>query len=782
MKRKFFGKNIKGRVAAARDLSRNRPGRKPVPVFTLLLAGALWLAVMALFYSGRLMRPQDISLGQRAGQTVVAAVDFECENLSATALKKQVAAETILPAFSIDLSTLNEARQVLSKLIPRLRALQSAESPEQKPLAQASLNDALDLLAIPLTPEQLMTIVPADRQTDLNALIFTAVSNAAAQGVIADPGRPNPLAEAAPAGKLIVRGIEPADTIRTMDSFAAESDARQSATAAILRSLPRENRDESAIRTLIKPWLKPNLVYESAETARRRTQAVAVTVPVIETIPAGTVLLHAGETANEQILKRLEAHEQRLSRLETPAERIQRLAGSGLLLLGGLILAAAILGIVRPEMLERRRDLVLMALVSLLPITLGKLLLYSAVNLQLFPSSAIRFAMPLSLAPLLMSVLAGSVPALVTGFWVSFALAVMLSNSFEVFLLGLLVTALAVYAAKNAKHRITLFRAGLLIGGLNILFVLILAILNRPDWRVLLPQVGAALVSGIACALLATVLIPVFEHLFRVTTDITLLELSDLTHPLLQSLAIHAPGTYHHSLMVASLAQHAAEAIGADGLLLRVCAYFHDVGKLVKPEYFSENIPYKENPHDDLSPSMSTLVIVSHIKEGVTLAKKYRLPGVILDAIQQHQGTSLVSVFYHRARKQQEEAGEARSAVRDSDFRYEGPLPRTKEMAILMLADSCEAASRSLEKPTAQRIAGMINDIFTARINDGQLDECNLTLAELNAIRQSFVFSLTGMLHPRVAYPKEDAAAGAPAADPRPDSGRSGTNNKAGSE
>jgi putative nucleotidyltransferase with HDIG domain len=251
-----------------------------------------------------------------------------------------------------------------------------------------------------------------------------------------------------------------------------------------------------------------------------------------------------------------------------------------------------------------------------------------------------------------------------------------------------------------------------------------------------------------------------FEHLFNITTDIKLLELSDLSHPLLQSLAIKAPGTYHHSLMMASLAQSAAETIGANGLQLRVCAYFHDIGKLVKPGFFSENIQFTENPHDDLAPSMSTLVIVSHIKEGVTLAKKYKLPQVIIDGIEQHQGTSLVSVFYHRAKTRQEKenasASGTQNPVNDEDFRYEGPRPQNREMAILMLADSCEAASRSLDKPTPIRINNLISDIFDARLRDGQLDQCNLTLAELTTIKQSFVFSLTNMLHGRVAYPKEE--------------------------
>ncbi len=762
MKRKFFGKNIKERVAATKDLRGHHTAARPVPVFNILLTVTLWLAVAALFYSGRLLRPQELSLGQRADETLVAVVDFDCEDLAATELKQRVAAEAVLPSFSIDTSALDDARQALSKLIPRLHTLRTATAPEQQMLARSSLDDLLDLLAVQLTTEQLLKIIPADSETDVQAVISTALSNTVSSGIISASALQTKLDGAAPSGKVTVRA-EITGTIRNIESFPLAPDALQRTTEAINQNLPRDHRDEITVRALIAPWLRPNLVYDSAETARRRTQAAETVNPVIESIPAGTVLLHSGEMVDEQILKWLEAHEQRVSKLETPTERIQRLAGSGLLLLGGLILTIAILGIVRPDLLQSRRYALLMILLSLLPIVLGKLLLYTAVNLQFFPPAVLKFSMPLALAPILASVLIGSAPALVVGFWVSFALAVLLANSFEVFLLGLLVTALSVYATKNVKRRATLFRAGLAIGGLKILFVLILAILNRPAWWVLLPQIGTALVSGIFCALLAAVLIPVFEHLFKITTDITLLELSDLSHPVLQSLAINAPGTYHHSLMVASLAQNAAETIGADGLMLRVCAYFHDIGKLVKPGFFSENIQFAENPHDDLSPSMSTLVIVSHIKEGVTLAKKYKLPEIITDGIRQHQGTSLVSVFYHRARNRQQEEETSgtkpvatQPAIRDEDFRYEGPLPQSREMAILMLADSCEAASRSLEKPTPVRITNLISEIFDARLHDGQLDECNLTLAELNKIKQSFIFSLTNMLHARVAYPKPE--------------------------
>jgi putative nucleotidyltransferase with HDIG domain len=262
--------------------------------------------------------------------------------------------------------------------------------------------------------------------------------------------------------------------------------------------------------------------------------------------------------------------------------------------------------------------------------------------------------------------------------------------------------------------------------------------------------------------MLATVmvqlLIPFFEKLFKITTDITLLELSDMGHPLLQKMAIQAPGTYHHSLMVATLAQNAAEAIGANSLLVRVCAYYHDIGKMAKPEFFTENIQHKENPHDELSPHMSALVIISHVKEGLALAKRHKLPQPILDGIEQHHGNGLISFFYHKAKTQQKKiaaSGGVPETINESDFRYGGALPSSPEMAVLSLADASEAASRSIEKPTPQKVSNLVDDIFATKINDGQMDLAELTMAQIIQVKQSIVFSLSNMLHGRVPYPKD---------------------------
>jgi len=717
VKRKLFRKK-NNRVTAARNIATHKPARR-FPLFNLLLVFGLWSGLVLFFYSGRMLQPQTLVLGQKAHETIIASVDFRAENLAITQSRQRAIADTILPVFSIDISVIEHARKVL-------------------------------------TTPQLMSIIPANEAVDVQVIIFTALSNIVSRGIISAGDAQTKFNGAAPSGKITLRGGK-TDTIRTLDSFVQQPEALKISTAEILHELPRENRNEETLRALIATWLWPNLTYDAAETAARRAQAVELADPAIEPVNAGTTLIRNGNPVSEQTLVWLTAHEKQLSELEPPAERIQRLTGSGLLLLIGIALTAAVAGIVRPALLHSRRQLLLLITLSAIPLVVGKGLLYATVNLHLLPISVLNFALPLSIAPLLASILLGSTAGLVAGLWVSFALATLLGGSFDVFVLGLLTSVATIYTTQDVKRRTSLFRAGFWIGAIKILFALVMAVLTRLSWQVLAPQLGVAMLCGLISALLAMLLIPVFEHLFKITTDISLLELSDLSHPLLQSLAINAPGTYHHSLMMASLAQNAAEAIGANGLMLRVCAYFHDIGKLVKPGFFSENIQFSENPHDELTPSMSTLVIVSHAKEGIMLAKKYKLPQVIVDGIEQHHGTSLVSVFYHRAKtRQQKENSAGHPAINDEDFRYEGPRPQSREMAILMLADSSEAASRSLEKPTPVRITNLINDIFDTRLRDGQLDECKLTLAELNQIKQSFVFSLTNMHHGRVAYPKDE--------------------------
>jgi hypothetical protein len=264
---------------------------------------------------------------------------------------------------------------------------------------------------------------------------------------------------------------------------------------------------------------------------------------------------------------------------------------------------------------------------------------------------------------------------------------------------------------------------------------------------VLLHDAGWGVGSAFLSVSVAFMLLPLVENLLGLTSDITLLELSDLNRPLLRRLQLETPGTYHHSMVVGNLAEAAAEAIGGNSLLARVMAYYHDIGKLAKPEYFNENEPVSSRSrHEKLAPSMSTLIVRSHITEGLELARRQRLPRAVRDAIPEHHGTMVMAFFYVKALEQD-------PAARREDFSYPGPRPRSRETAILMLADGVEGASRALADPTPSRIRGLVTRIINERVQDGQLDECGLTLQELAKVRDAFIPVLTAIFHVRVPYP-----------------------------
>jgi putative nucleotidyltransferase with HDIG domain len=276
--------------------------------------------------------------------------------------------------------------------------------------------------------------------------------------------------------------------------------------------------------------------------------------------------------------------------------------------------------------------------------------------------------------------------------------------------------------------------------------------------------------------MVVSAILPLVEGAFQITTTISWIELADLNHPLLQQMTLEAPGTYHHSLIVANIAEAGAKAIGIDPTACRVIAYFHDIGKIIKPEYFTENIPPGTNPHENLSPSMSALIIIAHVKEGIDLALKYRLKRQVLDAIQQHHGDSLVTYFHQRALQQQQDAREGGKImnmreedvpeVSETSFRYPGPRPQTKEIALVSMADAVEAASRSLEKPTPQRIDDLVDQIVAHKIADHQLDECHLTMNEIRAASDAMAATVKNMMHTRISYAKKEKSSASTVVQP----------------
>ena len=315
----------------------------------------------------------------------------------------------------------------------------------------------------------------------------------------------------------------------------------------------------------------------------------------------------------------------------------------------------------------------------------------------------------------------------------------------------------AVLVLKQIRTRGKLLSVGFVAACVALFTTIGVGTLFGQPWSLLLHHGFLLALWSVIAGSLMTVLLPTVERVFEVQTDLSLIELGDPAHPLLQELIRRAPGTYNHSITVASLAESAAESIGARGLLVRVGAYFHDIGKMLKPGYFIENQSQGDNRHDSLVPAMSTLVIIAHVKDGADLARQNKLPEQIIDFIQQHHGTTLVEYFYRQANQQRDKDPES-AEVDESSFRYPGPKPQTKEAGVLMLADAVESASRALKEPTPARIENIVEEISSKRLLDGQFDECGLTLEEVRKIGESLVKSLTAVYHGRVKYPGQETA------------------------
>ncbi len=743
---------------AARKIEEKR--RLDLPYKAVGLGLLLWLLVTWLFF-GRGIAPQiNIVEGETVPATVEALVDFQCENLRETDLARKQEANKVPPVFSIDPTAAQRATKKIQALFDRLAGIAAAGA-EERGEKIASLDDLL--IGSNVDTAQFIAAFPTNDIAQAKTVIVQGIRQVMGAGIMSDGYREN-LSNESPERRL---SILPGANAPERSISLAEIYSRRTAVWAIAEKIGNPDQ-RKVVETLLYSVIEDNMAYDKTYTESLKKQASDKVPPVIQRYPTGTILVRAGERATPQTLLLLQQHAQKRQEQREAVEQLREIVGNGLLLLLGLAATAVVLRVGNPQMVRQSDKLLLLAVLSLFTLGSARLLTYLSGQYALVSSSLATYLVPHALAVLLAGILLGGGPAICLGFWTSYATAVLFDKSFSVFALGMLITITATCTARNVHRRSSLFRAGLWVCAVMVLYVLVAAILKNQALSVLVGQLAAAIVSGMVSTILALLLIPVFEKLFKITTDITLLELSDMGHPLLQKMAIQAPGTYHHSLMVATLAQNAAEAIGANSLLVRVCAYYHDIGKLAKPEFFTENIQHKENPHDELSPHMSALVISSHVKEGLTLARRHRLPQPIMDAIEQHHGNGLISFFYHKARQQTDGETKSVERINESDFRYGGAPAVTPEMSILSLADASEAASRSIEKPTPQKIANLINDIFAMKIKDGQMDYAQLTMAQINAVRQSFIFSLSNMLHGRIPYPKENGSSPkAPAADAR---------------
>lgn len=360
------------------------------------------------------------------------------------------------------------------------------------------------------------------------------------------------------------------------------------------------------------------------------------------------------------------------------------------------------------------------------------------------------FVSPLVASGMVLTVFVSSRVALVIGLPTGLLLAQLPGHDGTSTLVSLLSMAVAIYAVSRVQQRYDVFRAGLVAAFVAAWAVAALHSLEGASWASWRLHALFAAGAGFGSSIFVVGLLPLIEDLFGITTTFKLLELANPSQPLLRELQMKAPGTYHHSILVGNLAEAAAEAIGADALLVRVGSYYHDIGKIRRPYFFVENQLGMTNQHDRISPRLSALVITAHVKEGLEMAREHRLPVIIQDFIATHHGTSLVSFFYHQAVQ-----AEGARQVQEEHFRYPGPRPRTRETGIVMLADGVEAACRSLKTPTPEQIEAMVRKIVEKRLSDGELSEAPLTLKEIEQIATAFIRILSGLFHQRIEYPDQ---------------------------
>ncbi len=690
--------------------------------------------------------------GEIAAHDVVIRRDVTLPDETATEALREEARASVLPVYDLE----PRVRDGLVDGIHRLMAAcrKQLESGGLDPEGLASESDLV------VTPDVVRVLSASRCSEELEATLVACIEALYRTGVVDDARQ----LEQVGARGVTVRNLETgSERQRTLAQLSSVTDARtglQTAFRALLLEHDTvKRRWLQPLASFLAANVLPDLVYNRAETAARREKAAAEVTERVQVLRRGQVLIRRGDRVTPAVERTLQALAARRSELSF------LYVGAGI----GLMMLLIVVGWwkVIPAGAGRRETWYRLSAVYILMILfvgvdrLGLFLANAAAlasqNGLTGDADILLQALPHAAGPLVAALLFGTRAGVLFAGFESLASGILLGGSFVAVpyaLAGGLVAAMATPMVREKTSALT--RIGFMVGATELVAYWVLRL-----YRGLEGDAGALLLGGLFAFLsgplstaVAGFVVPILERVFGIPTDLRLLELSNQNLPLLRDLAAQAPGTFQHSVAVAYLAEAAADAIGANGLLIRVGAFYHDIGKLIRPGYYVEN-QRGENPHDRLSPSMSALVVMSHVKEGLELARKAKLPLPIRQAIATHHGTKLVRYFYSRAVKEAEERG-GKNAVRESDFRYPGPRPGTKELGVLLLADAVEAASRTLKDPTRNRIRDMIEAIVSDALKDGQLDESELTFRELEVITATFAKVLSNTYHHRVDYPGFD--------------------------
>jgi len=707
------------------------------PQAVLGLGAVLIFSVLLYLSQGHTLgRYENFQEGQTAPRRVRAARDYSVEDVEASRRAQEKVLKSVPSRFRLEVGDRTKVLDRADVLFAALkRYLQRAEGvrPGALPKLEAVYGFALD-------PETLQTLHTSDLGTlfqagreGLGAVYHHILAEA--RYVEDRRGRGTVV--------RIREGLSPLEVDRFYAPSEIESLLRRELRASATKVNPAQ-RD--LLFQLLAPLVYPNLRLDPEATRKAEEEARNAVPPVIVEVGRAEVIVNQGQIVDRKVVLLLRA---------LAAQR--RYMDFGAAMLMAVLLVGLIFIVFYRWESRRKRTTKSLALVLTILVlhALGAWLLVQFINSpylspgHLIPTGAV--AMLLILLTTTSLAWGGTlVAACIAG--------AMAGLKFTVFLTALAGGVAGLMAVRHVRQRWDLARAGLIMAMVQALGAASAELYREALLRAevsdgLLIMAVSGSLGGLTPAFLVLGLLPVFETWFKVTTDIKLLELSDQNRPLLRKLVLEAPGTYHHSIIVGNIAERAAEVVGANALLARVGAYYHDIGKTAKPQYFIENQREEKNLHDALAPTMSSLIIINHVKEGLELARAHSLPVEIQDIIGQHHGTTMVASFHHKAQE------EARSGkVQDENFQYPGPKPQSREAALIMLSDAVESAARSLKEPTHGRFEDLVHRIINKRFIEGQLNECDLTLRDLNKIAKEFVMSLVSIHHSRIQYPDAKVA------------------------
>jgi putative nucleotidyltransferase with HDIG domain len=742
-------------------------GKRRLPWIIIVV---LSLIISVFLFPNILNRPKAYRIGDVAESDIKASDDILVENETLTAKNREEAVKQVPYVYDFDPSSSNLVLKLKEALADAWIsiAVDMADTEELTPPEKIPTYSAEDKGLIRERFFKILEIAPDNDLFDelirngfsleLEENISQLVTDMFQKGIV---GNKSVLMNHAQKG-IIVQDIQTGEETEVIDpdrfydieGAAQYIDNRKE--ELVENGLAPETADLSTRMAIL--LIKPNVTFNQRETELRKDNARESVKSVYYQIKKGEMIVREGERIGQDHLVKLSA--EALSAGDQAA--FQRVPGM-MLLIGVLFALVYTAGLVNYRSFDEDMRYDVFNAVTLLGIFVliwayGLIAEEVARGFHSLTTRALLFALPISCGAMLATVFQGMRIAVIFSLLISVLASLAIDESIGFFLYFFISSLSAAYWVGEYRERGILIKTGLKVGLINMVLCLSIETISGSLFTIETPvALAAAFVGGVLSGVITTGLIPLGEMGFGFTTDLKLLELANLDQPLLRELMLRAPGTYHHSVIVSNMVEATAEAINANPLLARVSAYYHDIGKVRKPLYFIEN-QGDTNRHEKLAPSMSSLILISHVKDGVELAREHKLGKEIIDIIRQHHGTCLISYFYQKAKEQETNNRKGKSSqIKDEDYRYPGPKPQTKEAGLVMLADMIEAATRSLADPTPARIQGTVQKIINKVFSDGQLDECELTLKDLHEIARSFNNTLSGIFHHRVEYPEIDA-------------------------